>query len=194
MVAYVRSLADILCMKVKYNPDRNLEARLIRQLIGTREFVTAREICDELDVLLPGLTEIMVRQDQWITALDWPLNPASEIVACKHDLIAGKEYEVLLVESGSYRILSEGAYPQSKPEPYLFHHELFELLDCAIPNGWAVTWYGGELVMHPSVWDDHFFVDLFEGVPKAQDQFTEGLKLQFPETYQRWLTYQQNKS
>jgi hypothetical protein len=183
-------------MKAKYNPNKNLEARSIRQLIGTREFVTAREICDEFDLILPDLSEIMLRLEEYqlITTGDWPLSPASEIFPYKHDLIAGKEYDVLLVESGSYTILSEGADPRPEPGPYQFHRELFELSNRTIPNGWVIEWFDGELILHPSIWKRFFFSDYHEGSQRAREQFVEGLKSHFPETYQRWLTYQSNDS
>jgi len=40
-----------------------------------------------------------------------------------------------------------------------------------------------------AIWEP-LFVDYFEGNSKAQESLVEGLEKHFPETYQRWLTYQ----
>ena len=179
-------------MKVIYNPNKNLEARAIRQILGKRETVTAGEICNEPNLNLPDLSEIIMRLAEYelFNSMDWPLSPASEIFPYKPDLIVGKEYDVLFVQSGSYRILSEGGDHRSKPEPYQFHRELFEMSDWTIPNGWKVAWVDGEPILHPSIWDNYLFVECFQGSSEAQDQFVEGLKSHFPETYKRWLASQ----
>jgi hypothetical protein len=176
-------------MKVRYNPDKNLEARLIRQLINKQEDITAEEICNQLNLILSDLSEIILRLEdfQLIEFLDcWPLKSGSKILLHEHDLVAGKDYDVLLIAFGSYRILSEGSGPESKPEPYQFHRELFEVSDCNIPNGWVAEWFDGELSIHPPGWDNSLFADYFDGKAKAKKRFLSELKIYFPETYQRW--------
>jgi hypothetical protein len=182
-------------MRVKYNPKKNLESRMLRQLFKDRKEVIAGEICSQLSLELSDLSEILCRLSEFllIDSLGWPINENSRIILMEHDLVLGKEYDVLLVAYGSYRILSEGSNEGSEPEPYQFHRELFVVTNQRIPNSWVAEWVEGELSIHPPGWDNSFFCDFFEEKPNAKKKFFEELALYFPETYKRWLNHKSNR-
>ncbi len=182
-------------MKVKYDPNKNLEARMIRQLFDGRDEVKVGEICKRLSLNISDFSEVLMRLEEFqlATNVDYPLTVDSRILLCKHDLIIGKVYDVLLVAFGSYRILSEGSVDHgNKPEPYQYHRELFVVTDSRIPNNWVGEWVDGELSIHPPGWNNTIISDFFENQADARKRFIEGLAQYFPGTYQKWMNHESN--
>ncbi len=76
-----------------------------------------------------------------------------------HPLTVGKEYQVLGIECGSFRLIND------EGEPTLFDPFYFEILDDSKPDFWVTEYFDGEEYSYPDEWRiEGFFEDLFDDV------------------------------
>ena len=87
-------------------------------------------------------------------------------------IITGKEYIVLGIEAGSYRIINEIG------EPCLYGPEGFEVTDESKPSFWVCeVGKDDEKYCYPKEWNGiGFFEDYFNGVVEAKSTFNRVLK------------------
>jgi hypothetical protein len=102
----------------------------------------------------------------------------------KLHIIPGQEYEVLSVEGGYYRVLTD---PESQPygnDPVLYEASCFSVKDHEQPTFWVSETREGESYQGPFVWSRYFFEDFHDGNEKARKQFEWQLKKYYPKTWQ----------
>ncbi|MES9994471.1 MAG: hypothetical protein ABW098_21175 [Candidatus Thiodiazotropha sp.] len=99
-------------------------------------------------------------------------------------LTRGKEYEVLAIEAGYYRVLTD---PESDPygnDPVLYESSCFKVHDYKEPSFWVTEIHDGELYRGPFAWLRYFFEDFHDGNQKAREEFQWQLKKYYPRTWQ----------
>ena len=103
----------------------------------------------------------------------------------KLSLTIGRIYEVLGIEANDYRILTDEDQKPYGNDPVLYEPECFEVVDPLEPDFWQCE-YGedGERYCYPKEWAlIGFFEDYHDGVPETQEEFWNGLKKYYPETW-----------
>jgi hypothetical protein len=96
----------------------------------------------------------------------------------RYSLTVGREYEVLELCLGSYRLLNDA------DEPILYDACCFEVSDPVEPTFWVST-FGeqGERYASPIEWSrPGFFEDWHDGVPMVVAEFWRDLERLYPKT------------
>lgn len=84
----------------------------------------------------------------------------------RHSLTPGKDYGVLGVESGWFRIIND------RCEPVLFPPKLFVVIDSSIPENWVELDAGTDewTAYPPPLSRRRFFEDYFDDEPVAREE------------------------
>ncbi len=87
-------------------------------------------------------------------------------IEVEHDLTPGELYEVIGIEAGQYRLLSDAG------DPVLFDPALFEVVNTARPSHWVATIEDGvEYAYAPELGKPGFFEDYHDHNPEARRAF-----------------------
>jgi hypothetical protein len=100
-------------------------------------------------------------------------------------LTVGREYEVLGIEAGWYRLLDDpGKTPHG--DPVLFEPECFDVTDPTIPSFWDCSiGPDHEQYCYPEEWNGAgFFEDYHGRIDAVRKRFWEDLRRYYPETWQ----------
>ena len=100
-------------------------------------------------------------------------------------LTIGRVYEVLGIESDSYRVLTDESVAWDPNSPVLYEPECFRVLDASEPTFW-ISRLGedGERYAYPEAWGRRgFFEDYHDGVEPVREQFWRELRELYPWTW-----------
>jgi hypothetical protein len=93
-------------------------------------------------------------------------------------------YEVLGIECGHYRILSDSDEPHAANEPFLYEPEIFRVVDAAEPDFWVTEFVDGQQYSYPAVWfKGCFFEDYHDRVQEVRERFRLDLQRLYPTTW-----------
>ncbi|WP_125931918.1 hypothetical protein [Thiosocius teredinicola] len=98
-------------------------------------------------------------------------------------LTLGKEYEVLAIEAGFYRVLTDPELIPYGNDPVLYEASCFNVNDGEEPSFWVTETHEGETYRGPFVWLRYFFEELHDGNAKAREEFKCQLKKYYPRTW-----------
>ncbi len=100
-------------------------------------------------------------------------------------LTLGRTYEVLGIEAGSYRILSDADAMPRGNEPGLYASTCFRVVEPNEPDFWECA-YGeaGERYCYPPEWNEPGFFEAYHrGVAEVRERFWNTLQGYYPETW-----------
>ena len=99
-------------------------------------------------------------------------------------LVPGREYEVLGIECGHFRILTDSDDPQCADDPVLYEPGIFRVIDATEPEFWITEFIEGERYSYPAEWTKGCFFEAYhDRVKEVRDRFWLDLKRLYPASW-----------